>query len=49
MLLYLDVAYDHRKRKGLLRNLQDVKDAIHHGAVQRVRPKIMRNVRSERS
>ncbi len=41
MLLYLDVAYDDRKRKGLLRTLQDLKDAIHHGAVQRVRPKIM--------
>ncbi|HID31227.1 MAG TPA: hypothetical protein EYP19_14685 [Desulfobacterales bacterium] len=24
-----------------MRNLQDLKDAIHHGAVQRVRPKIM--------
>lgn len=41
MLLYLDHAYDDWKKKGLMRGLQDLKDAIHHGAVQRVRPKIM--------
>ncbi len=41
MLLYLDHAYDDWKNKGLMRGLQDLKDAIHHGAVQRVRPKIM--------
>ena len=41
MLLYLDQAYDERKRQGLLRGLGDLKEAIHHGAVQRVRPKIM--------
>jgi Cu(I)/Ag(I) efflux system membrane protein CusA/SilA len=41
MLLYLDNAYDEWKRKGLMRGLEDLKDAIHHGAVQRVRPKIM--------
>ncbi len=41
MLLYLDHAYDDWKKKGLMRELQDLKDAIHHGAVQRVRPKIM--------
>ena len=41
MLLYLDHAYDEWKNKGLMRGLQDLKDAIHHGAVQRVRPKIM--------
>jgi Cu(I)/Ag(I) efflux system membrane protein CusA/SilA len=41
MLLYLDNAYDEWKRKGLMRGVQDLKDAIHHGAVQRVRPKIM--------
>jgi Cu(I)/Ag(I) efflux system membrane protein CusA/SilA len=41
MLLYLDVAYDEWKKKGLMRGLNDLKDAIHHGAVKRVRPKIM--------
>jgi Cu(I)/Ag(I) efflux system membrane protein CusA/SilA len=41
MLLYLDHAYDDRMKKGLMRGLNDLKDAIHHGAVQRVRPKIM--------
>lgn len=41
MLLYLDVAYNDWKKKGILRGLKDLKDAIHHGAVKRVRPKIM--------
>lgn len=41
MLLYLDVAYDQWKKKGMMRGLKDLKDAIHHGAVKRVRPKIM--------
>jgi Cu(I)/Ag(I) efflux system membrane protein CusA/SilA len=41
MLLYLDVAYEELKKKGLMNTLGDLKNAIHHGAVQRVRPKIM--------
>jgi len=41
MLLYLDVAFDEWKKKGLMRGIKDLKDAIHHGAVKRVRPKIM--------
>ncbi|MBM4161854.1 MAG: efflux RND transporter permease subunit [Ignavibacteria bacterium] len=41
MLLYLDHAFDDWKRKGMMRGLKDLKEAIHHGAVQRVRPKIM--------
>jgi len=41
MLLYLDHAYDDSKKKGMMRGLKDLKEAIHHGAVQRVRPKIM--------
>ena len=41
MLLYLDHAYDDWKKKGLMRGLRDLKEAIHHGAVKRVRPKIM--------
>src|SRR3990172_7797041 len=41
MLLYLDVAYEEWQKKGMLRSLKDLKDAIHYGAVQRVRPKFM--------
>jgi len=41
MLLYLDLAYKERKEKGLLRGLADLKEAIIHGAVRRVRPKMM--------
>ena len=41
MLLYLDHAYDDWKKKGMMRGVKDLKEAIHHGAVQRVRPKIM--------
>jgi copper/silver efflux system protein len=41
MLLYLDLAYDEWKKKGLLTNLTGLRDAIYHGAVKRVRPKAM--------
>jgi Cu(I)/Ag(I) efflux system membrane protein CusA/SilA len=41
MLLYLDLAYDDWKKKGLLRGPGDLRDAIYHGAVKRVRPKAM--------
>jgi Cu(I)/Ag(I) efflux system membrane protein CusA/SilA len=41
MLLYLDLAYDQWKREGRLTNLDDLKDAIMHGAVKRLRPKMM--------
>ena len=41
MLLYLDLAYDDRKRKGLMRSMGDLKEAIIEGAVRRVRPKVM--------
>ena len=41
MLLYLDLAYDEWKKKGALRNFNDLRDAIYHGAVRRVRPKAM--------
>ncbi len=41
MLLYLDLAYDERKRAGLMRTMADLKEAIVHGAVLRVRPKFM--------
>jgi Cu(I)/Ag(I) efflux system membrane protein CusA/SilA len=41
MLLYLDIAYDEWKKKGLMRTIDDLKDAIYHGAVKRIRPKVM--------
>jgi len=41
MLLYLDLAYGDWKRKGLMNTLSDLKDAIMHGAVKRIRPKVM--------
>ena len=41
MLLYLDLAHEEWKQKGLMRNLADLRDAIYHGAVKRLRPKIM--------
>jgi Cu(I)/Ag(I) efflux system membrane protein CusA/SilA len=41
MLLYLDIAYDEWKKKGLMRHAADLRDAIYHGAVKRVRPKAM--------
>jgi Cu(I)/Ag(I) efflux system membrane protein CusA/SilA len=40
MLLYLDQAYDSVKEKGKL-TIGSLKEAIDHGAVKRVRPKIM--------
>jgi len=41
MLLFLDLSYDEAKREGRLRTLAELKDAIVHGAVKRVRPKMM--------
>ena len=41
MLLYLDIAYDQWKKEGKMNNVDDLKDAIMHGAVRRVRPKLM--------
>lgn len=41
MLLYLDLAYADWQKRGLMRNLADLRDAIYHGAVKRVRPKAM--------
>jgi Cu(I)/Ag(I) efflux system membrane protein CusA/SilA len=41
MLLFLDLSHDEYRRKGKLRNLADLKEAIVHGAVKRIRPKIM--------
>jgi Cu(I)/Ag(I) efflux system membrane protein CusA/SilA len=41
MLLYLDLAYEQWKKEGRMNNVSDLKDAIMHGAVKRIRPKIM--------
>jgi Cu(I)/Ag(I) efflux system membrane protein CusA/SilA len=41
MLLYLDLAYEQWKKEGKMTNASDLKDAIMHGAVKRIRPKIM--------
>ena len=41
MLLYLDLAYEKWKKEGRLSTVQDLKDAIMYGAVQRIRPKLM--------
>jgi len=41
MLLFLDMSYDEAKRKGRLQNISDLHEAIIHGAVKRIRPKIM--------
>jgi Cu(I)/Ag(I) efflux system membrane protein CusA/SilA len=41
MLLYLDIAYHDAQQKGLMRNWDDLREAIVHGAVKRLRPKIM--------
>jgi Cu(I)/Ag(I) efflux system membrane protein CusA/SilA len=41
MLLFLDLSYDDAKKRGMLNTLADLDEAIIHGAVKRVRPKIM--------
>ena len=41
MLLYLDLAFADWKQRGALKHTGDLRDAIYHGAVKRVRPKAM--------
>jgi Cu(I)/Ag(I) efflux system membrane protein CusA/SilA len=41
MLLFLDLAYDEARREGRLRSRAELVEAIVHGAVKRVRPKLM--------
>jgi Cu(I)/Ag(I) efflux system membrane protein CusA/SilA len=41
MLLYLDLSYEQAKKEGRLRSLADLREAVLHGAVSRVRPKFM--------
>ena len=41
MLLYLELAHTEWAQKGMLKTVSDLKDAVMHGAVKRIRPKIM--------
>jgi Cu(I)/Ag(I) efflux system membrane protein CusA/SilA len=41
MLLFLDLSYEQAVREGRMRNEADLEEAIIHGAVKRVRPKMM--------
>ena len=41
MLLYLNIAYEGAKKEGKIKSLADLQDAIHDGAVKRIRPKFM--------
>ncbi len=41
MLVYLDEAYERRVREGRMASIQDLREAVMEGAVQRVRPKMM--------
>ena len=41
MLLYLDLAYNEMKAKGRMKTASELKEAISHGAVKRLRPKVM--------
>src|SRR5262249_14978734 len=41
MLLYLDLAFEERRRQGRLESSEDLREAIIEGAVQRLRPKVM--------
>ena len=41
MLLYLDLAFNSAKQKGTMKTLNDLREAVHHGAVKRIRPKMM--------
>lgn len=41
MLMYLDLAYDEQKQQGRMKTEADLQEAIIHGAVKRIRPKLM--------
>lgn len=41
MLLYLDIAYENWKSKGMLKSFKDLRESIFEGAVKRIRPKMM--------
>jgi len=41
MLLYLDLSYAEAKKNGRLNSLSELREAVVHGAVKRIRPKFM--------
>jgi len=41
MLLYLDIAYEDWKSKGKMNTWAELAEAVDHGAVKRIRPKMM--------
>jgi Cu(I)/Ag(I) efflux system membrane protein CusA/SilA len=41
MLVYIDEAYERRKKSDQMKTLKDLQEAVMEGAVKRVRPKIM--------
>ena len=41
MLLYLDLSHKDAVKKGRMRGIPDLREAIVHGAVKRIRPKLM--------
>jgi Cu(I)/Ag(I) efflux system membrane protein CusA/SilA len=41
MLLYLDHAWEKFRSQGRMKSIADLRAAIHEGAVQRLRPKVM--------
>ena len=41
MLLFLDLSYYDMVRRGKMKTYEDLKEAIMHGAVKRIRPKMM--------
>ena len=41
MLLYLDIAFERWKQQGKMATFADLAAAVEHGAVQRIRPKMM--------
>lgn len=41
MLMYLDLSYHDREKRGLMKTRADLHDAVMEGAVHRVRPKLM--------
>ncbi len=41
MLLYLDLAFEERRKQGRMRSSDDLREAILDGAVKRLRPKVM--------
>ncbi|MSR77197.1 MAG: efflux RND transporter permease subunit [Candidatus Omnitrophica bacterium] len=41
MMLFLDLSYQDAVRKGQMKNEKDLEEAVIHGAVKRIRPKLM--------